>query len=84
MSTRVRHPSLAWTPDLELCRRRLADELRDGGAPWPDVGAAALVARGAAGLDRSAWAVELRVREDEVVAAEAGLLSADECPWTIQ
>jgi hypothetical protein len=74
------HPSLAWVPDLDLARRRLAAGTKIEGVPWPEVAAAALVARGALGLDRATWAERLQVDEAVVTAVEAGVVAEPDVP----
>lgn len=78
------HPSLAWRPDLDGARRRLTERMDAEGAPWPDVAAAAVVARGAAGLDRASWAAQLQVLDEVVEAVEAGTVAADEVPASLR
>jgi hypothetical protein len=69
------HPSSRWAPDLDLCRRRLHETLVSEGAPFPNAGAAALVARALAGMDRGAWAASRGVDEAVVAAAERGAVA---------
>jgi hypothetical protein len=66
------HPSSRWQPDLDRCRRRLAELLADEGAPCPELGASALLLRGIAGVDRATWASTRGVSELEVFRMEAG------------
>lgn len=74
MTSRSRHPSMAWSPDLDVCRRRLADVLAAEGAPRPEAAAAALVSRGAAGMTPEQWAAKHGVPVEAVAAVEAGHL----------
>lgn len=68
----AQHPSWSWRPDVGRLERRLADELRARASPWPDVGAAAVMARGMSGDQREAWAEMHGVSEDELEAIEQG------------
>jgi hypothetical protein len=75
------HPSTRWQPDLDRCRRRLAELLAGEGASCPEIGATALLLRGLAGVDRATWASTSGITEVEVVRMEAGEwsgLDADE------
>jgi hypothetical protein len=74
------HPSAAWRPDLDRLRDRLADELRRRDAPWPELGAAALVARGLAGADLEHWSRATGVGEEVVADVERGCRAAGDIP----
>jgi hypothetical protein len=76
-----RHPSTAWRPDLDRCRWRLTERLEDDvEAPWPELGAAALIARGTTGLRLEQWAEQVGVDMEIVEAAEAGALPLNAWP----
>lgn len=81
--SRTRHPS-AWRPDLALLAERLAADLRGRDSPWPDVGAAAVVARGLAGERMKAWAAMHEGTEDEMRAIEEGQRPHDELPGSLR
>jgi hypothetical protein len=71
MSTGQRHPS-AWRPDLKWLAERLAAELRSRDSPCPDIGAAALVARGVTGRNRDEWAAVHGIDRHRLDAVETG------------
>ncbi len=61
-----------WRPDVARLAARIAAELARGGAAHPHVGAAALAARGVAGVGIDEFAEELGVEGVELAAIEAG------------
>ena len=63
---------VVWRPNLERCRKRFADRLREEGASWPESAADAIVARGASGLSLEEWARRFGVTAELVMAIEAG------------
>jgi hypothetical protein len=76
-----RHPSgRASRADLEVLARRMVDGLRRGGAEYPEVAAAALVARGAAGGDRHRFARRHGVDPALLARIEAGRCPMHEVP----
>jgi DNA-binding transcriptional regulator YiaG len=82
-----RHPAAgqarADLVELELARR-VAASLRQQHAPWPAVAAAALAARGAHRLSRSAFATRLGVDPDHLAAVETGQCAPVEVPLPLQ
>lgn len=81
---RRHHPATSWRPDLGRLAGRLEAELRARASPWPDVGAAATVARGLAGMTAEKWAAEHGMTEDEVHQMEVGQRTWDELPATVR
>jgi hypothetical protein len=69
--------------ELELARR-VAASMRQQQAPWPAVAAAALAARGARRLSRSAFASRLGVDPDHLAAVEAGQCAPVQVPLSLQ
>lgn len=61
-------------------RARLELELRDRDAAWPDVAAAALVARGLAGVGIEEWAQVTGVTAEWVRRTEAGAVEPGDVP----
>jgi hypothetical protein len=78
------HPSLAWVPDLDVALGVLTRRLAAEGVHWPEIAAAALVARGAAGVDRASWATQLLVSAALVSAVEAGEVPLPDVPASLR
>ena len=56
------------------------DQLRDGGVPFPEVGAALVVTRGLRGLDAEGLAAALGVTADHLRSLESGHRPAEHAP----
>ena len=84
MSSRNRHPSTAWRPNLERCRARLTEALTEEQVPWPELGAAVLTERGTSGMSLEEWARSIGVDAGVVASAEAGTLPFDAWPRRLQ
>ena len=76
---RSSHPS-HWRPDAGRLLARMEDELRRREAPWPDVGASALVARALTGAGVEEWAQVTGVAAEWVRRTEAGAVEAGDVP----
>ena len=81
-AVRKSHPS-QWRPDAGRLRARLELELKRREAKWPEVAAAALVARGMAGVGVEEWARTAGVAAEVVRRTEAGALAPSEVPVTL-
>ncbi len=62
----------------------LAERLQRGGVSHPDVAAAVLAARGASRADMITYARRLRIRVEDLRAAEAGEVSIDDLPLRLR
>lgn len=79
-SVREPHPSQSWRPDVGRLWARLELELRRRDAPWPETGAAALVARGRAGAGVEEWATSVGLPVGLVRRTEAGAVAPSDVP----
>lgn len=77
---RTSHPAASWRPDLARLLQRLEEEVRRRQAPWPEVAASALLARGVEGCEQSTWAARLRIQLDFLQQVEAGSVAAGDVP----
>ncbi len=66
--------------DREHLLEQLAERLQRGGISHPTVAAAVLAARGATHTDQLGYARRIRIRLDELKAAEAGEVAFDQLP----
>jgi ribosome-binding protein aMBF1 (putative translation factor) len=83
-AARARHPAATGrVGDRTRLERALADRLAAAGLAHPQVAAAAMAARGAAGLTVEAWARRLGVPESVVLAVEGGEVGPDALPATL-
>jgi hypothetical protein len=57
--------------------RRVAEQLRSEGHPWPDEAAAMLAQRGRLGLDRASYARHLGIDPLRLAALEDGVMSPE-------
>ncbi len=68
----------------EYLLEQLAERLQRGGISHPTVAAAVLAARGATRTDQLGYARRIRIRLDELKAAEAGEVAFDDLPLRLQ
>lgn len=83
-AARARHPATARVGDRSRLERALADRLRAAGLTHPQVAAAAMAARAAAGLTVEGWSRRLGVPVPVVLAVEGGELGAAELPAALR
>ena len=81
---RRRHPCMRSPIRPSELHHRLADVLELHGARHPDVAAAILAVRGAAGADQETFARRAGVEADTLRRAEAGELAREQLPGALR